>query len=65
MSNRLAGAIGVFLGGGILLYRLLSGGQAQAKGAYAAGQGFGWIFGLVLFLAGIYYLAGSPQKSSK
>jgi hypothetical protein len=65
MSNRLIGVIGVLWGGGILLFRLLSGGQAQAKGAYAAGQGIGWIFGLVLFLVGIYYLARTPRKSSE
>jgi hypothetical protein len=65
MSNRLIGMIGVLWGGGLLLFRLLSGGQAQANGAYAAGQSAGWVFGLVLFLVGIYYLVRSPQKSSK
>jgi hypothetical protein len=65
MSNRFIGAIGVLWGGGLLLFKLLSGGQTQANGAYAAGQGMGWIFGLALFLVGIYYLVRSPQKSPK
>jgi hypothetical protein len=65
MSNRLIGVIGVLWGAGILLYGLLSGGQAQAKGAYAAGQSAGWLFGLVLFFLGIYYLVKSPKKSPK
>jgi hypothetical protein len=49
----------------MLLFGLLSGGQSQAKGAYAAGQSAGWIFGLVLFLTGLYYLVKSPKKSPK
>jgi hypothetical protein len=65
MSHRLIGVIGVLWGGGMLLFGLLSGGQAQVKGAYAAGQSVGWLFGLVLFLTGIYYLAKSPKKSPK
>jgi hypothetical protein len=65
VSYRLIGAIGVVWGAGLLLFNLLSRGQAQAQGAYAAGQGLGWIFGLVLFLVGIYYLVRSPQKSPK
>lgn len=65
MSNRFIGVISVLWGGGLLLFKLLSGGQAQANDAYAAGQSAGWIFGLVLFLVGIYYLVRSPQKSLK
>jgi hypothetical protein len=65
MSNRLIGVIGVLWGAGILLFGLLSGGQAQVKGAYAAGQSVGWLFGLVLLLAGLYHLAKSPKKSPK
>jgi hypothetical protein len=65
MSNRFIGVVGASWGGGLLLFKLLSGGQSQANGAYAAGQGMGWIFGLALFLAGIYYLARNPQKSPK
>lgn len=67
MSNRFLGLIGVLWGGGILFFGLLNRGGSQAgeKGAYAAGQTVGWIFGLVLFLAGIRYLAKSPGKSPK
>lgn len=65
MSNRLIGVIGVLWGAGILLFSLLSGGQAQVTGAYAAGHSVGWLFGLVLLLAGIYYFAKSPKKSPK
>ncbi|HEV7378048.1 MAG TPA: hypothetical protein VGN95_25430 [Pyrinomonadaceae bacterium] len=65
MSNRFIGLIGVLWGGGLLLFKLLSGGQAQGNGAYTAGQGMGWVFGLALFLVGIYYLVRSPQKSPK
>ena len=65
MSNRLIGVIGVLWGAGILLFWLFGGNQAQVKGAYAAGQSVGWLFGLVLLLAGIHYLAKSPKKSPK
>jgi hypothetical protein len=65
MSNRLLGTLGVLWGGGILLFGLLGGGKVEGKGAYAAGQTTGWLFGLLLFLGGIYYLAKSPSKSPK
>ncbi len=65
MSKRLIGAIGVLWGGGILLFGLLHGSGTKEASAYAAGQTAGWIFGLVLFFAGIYYLAKSPSTSPK
>lgn len=65
MSNRFIGAIGVLWGGGILLFGLNGGGDQAQGAAYAAGQAVGVIFGLFLFLAGIYYLTKSPGKSPK
>jgi hypothetical protein len=65
MSNRLLGTIGVLWGGGILLFGLSGGSHVKGTGAYAAGQTTGWLFGLLLFPVGIYYLAKSPTKSPK
>lgn len=65
VSNRFLGIIGVLWGGGILLFGLLNGGHDKGGGPYAAGRSIGWLFGLVLLVAGIYYLAKSPNKSPK
>jgi hypothetical protein len=44
MRNRIIGGIGVLWGGGILLYSFVEG-VPQGRGAYAAGQKTGMIFG--------------------
>ena len=56
MRNRILGGIGVVWGGAVLIYALMNGGP-QGEGAYAAGQTGGLIFGGVLFVVGLYYLA--------
>ena len=64
MSNRIVGAIGVLWGGGILASHFLRE-QPQGQGAYAQGQTFGLVFGLLLFAAGLYYLVkGKGVKAS-
>jgi hypothetical protein len=65
MYQRLLGVVGVLWGGGIFLSGFLSRGQAGGSGAYATGQSSAWIFGLLLFLAGIFCLIKSPSKSAK
>ncbi|HEX8891512.1 MAG TPA: hypothetical protein VF779_20355 [Pyrinomonadaceae bacterium] len=65
MYQRLLGIVGVLWGGGIFLSGLFSRGQARGSGAYAAGQSAGWIFGLLLLMAGIFCLIKGPSKSAK
>jgi hypothetical protein len=64
MRNRILGAIVALWGGGLLLFQLLGGGQAQANGAYGAGQTGGLIFGGLLLAVGTYYFFKSPSKSA-
>jgi hypothetical protein len=64
MRNRIMGAIGVLWGLGLLLWKLLSSGQAQEQGAYGAGQTGGLIFGGLLLAIGMYYFFKSPSKST-
>ncbi|HUQ31620.1 MAG TPA: hypothetical protein VM095_05835 [Pyrinomonadaceae bacterium] len=64
MRNRILGAIGMLWGLGLLLFKLLSGGQTQEKGAYGAGQTGGLIFGGLLLAVGMYYFFKSPAKST-
>jgi len=63
MSKRFLGVIGVLWGGGILLFGTSNIGQVGEGGAYTAGQVMGWLFGVAIFLAGIYYLAKKPGNS--
>jgi hypothetical protein len=64
MRNRILGAIVALWGGGLLLFQLLGSGQAQAKGAYSAGETGGLIFGGLLLAVGTYYFFKSPSKSA-
>jgi hypothetical protein len=55
MRDVILGGIGVLWGGGIFLYTLLAGG-ARSGGAHGAGQVAGFVFGLLLFGVGLFYL---------
>jgi hypothetical protein len=50
-----SGVVGVLFGGFILLNSLLQGGP-QGTGAYRTGQWIGLLIGLLMFVAGFYYL---------
>jgi len=60
MKTRILGAIGVILGGAIVLSGLMNG--AAGEGYYAAGQIAGLLLGLALFGAGLYYLLRGRDK---
>lgn len=62
MRNRIFGAIGVIWGGAILVFGLLKGGP-ESTGAYAQGQGIGFVFGAALFVVGLYYLIKGNGKA--
>jgi hypothetical protein len=64
MRNMIMGGIGVLWGGAILLYTML-GDRPQGQGAYGAGQMAGTIFGLLLLLAGLYYLIQGLRSSGQ
>src|SRR5947208_1712786 len=61
MRNLIFGAIGVLWGGGVLWYSFM-GNAPRGGGAYGAGQMVGGIFGLLLFVAGLYYLIGGIRE---
>jgi hypothetical protein len=63
MRNLIFGGIGVLWGGGIFLYSLLSGG-ARSGGAHGAGQVAGFVFGLLLFGVGLFYLINGIRSMS-
>jgi hypothetical protein len=63
VSKRFLGVIGVLWGAGILLAAFLTGGRTEGNSAYSAGQTGGLIFGALLLVVGLYYLAKSPGKS--
>jgi hypothetical protein len=54
MRNVIFGGIGVLWGGAVVVYGLF--GAPRGEGEYLAGQVCGGIFGLVMFLAGLFYL---------
>ena len=61
MRNLIFGIIGVLWGGSILIYNLIRGGP-QGSGANAGGQIAALVLGVLLFLAGIYYLIDGVRK---
>jgi hypothetical protein len=61
MRNLIFGIIGVLWGGGILISYLIRGGP-QGSGAYAGAEIAGLVIGVLLFLAGIYYLIDGVRK---
>jgi hypothetical protein len=60
MRNKIFGGIGVVWGGGILVRWLMSGRNFENE-AYQAGQNSAALFGVLLLLAGIYYLFKKPS----
>ena len=54
--NRIFGFIGTVWGGAILASKLSASTHAAQSSAYAAGQTVAFIFGIILFGAGLYYL---------
>jgi hypothetical protein len=64
MRNIIFGGIGVLWGGGILLYSFL-GSAPRAQGAYGAGQSAATLFGLLLFIAGLFYLITGIRAMSR
>lgn len=63
MKHRILSAIGVILGGAIVLSNLMNG-SPEGSGTYTQGQVGGLIFGIVLFGAGLYYLIKGGKQSS-
>jgi len=63
MRNRVVGLIGVLWGGGILVSSFLRSGPAGGS-AYQSGQTAGYIFGAILFGAGLFYLIRGSGKNS-
>ncbi len=61
---RIIGAIALVWGGTLLLSRLLGSVELKAKGAYAAGQHAGLVFGALLFIAGLYAVITGGRKKS-
>jgi Mn2+/Fe2+ NRAMP family transporter len=61
---RILGVIALIWGGALLLSRLLGYNRVEGVGAYAAGQYAGLIFGVLLFVAGLYaVITGGRRKS--
>ncbi len=65
VRNRIFGAIGVLWGGAILVSRLISGHLVSGSGPYATGQIAGLVFGVLLFVVGLYYFIKGGGKTSK
>jgi len=63
MKSRILGAVGAILGGTIMLSGLLNS-NPESSGAYAQGQIAGFVFGIILFGAGLYYLIKDRKHSS-
>lgn len=63
VRQRILGAIGVLLGGAILVTRLFRGRLVEGSGAYARGQLIGLGLATLLLGTGLYYLfkGGSNQ----
>ena len=59
VRNKIVGGIGILWGGGILA-SWLAGGSGGGSGAYQSGQGAAVIFGLVMFVAGVYFFFRKP-----
>jgi hypothetical protein len=70
MKNLIPGIIGIALGA-LILYGYLVWGGPQGAGAFQTGQTAGLVFGLLLLLAGIFYLVrgfqmmGQPPRGKK
>lgn len=60
MRNRIFGAIGVLWGGLIVLRWLLADSAGGTSSAYQAGQNGAVLFGLLMFVIGIYYVFKKP-----
>jgi len=59
MRNKIFGGIGVLWGGAIIV-RWLTSGSEGGNSAYQAGQDGAVILGLLLLVAGVYYLVKKP-----
>jgi hypothetical protein len=56
MIHKVFGAIGVLLGGAILLNWMISGSPASVSSAYQTGRTVGLVFGVLLLVSGAYSL---------
>lgn len=61
MRNKIFGTIGVLWGGAILANGIL-GQSPQGSEAYQAGQTGAFVFGGLMFTAGIYYFFKKPKE---
>lgn len=62
--NKISGRVGVVLGGLMLLSQLSARSSSVPGGAaYEAGRSAGLIFGIVMLVAGLYYLKRAKQES--
>lgn len=63
--NRILGAIGAILGGGIIVSRIVAGGLLVGSGAYMKGQFLALGFAVLLLATGLYYLiTGGPSTKA-
>ncbi len=68
MRYRISGVIGVLWGGFILLNYLTGAHVPSGEGAYRTGQNIGLWLGVLMFVAGLYYLilgGDTPWKKKK
>lgn len=61
---RILGVIALIWGGGIVGSYLLGFNYIRSDAAYATGQYFGIVIGVLLFLAGLYVVIKGGRKSS-
>ena len=62
MRNRIMGIIGILWGGGVLVSFMMRE-EGIWGGSYGLGQLFGLLFGLAMFVAGIYYVAKGDRST--
>lgn len=55
MRNKIFGGIGILWGGSIVIRWFMSDTPSSGNSAYQAGYSAAVIFGLILFLVGLYY----------
>jgi len=63
MRNKIFGGVGVLWGGAIIGRGLLTDTPATGSAAYQAGQNGAVVFGVALFLAGLYYFFKKSKPS--
>ena len=66
MKNKIFGGIGILWGGAIVVRWLMIAKPESGSAAYQSGEHAAVVFGVLMLLAGLYYLfKKSPSKSDK